>query len=181
MTSPVDREKLVKFLALTDSDQDGEAMSAARMASRLVRDSGLEWDDVIVLGPSKGWRSQFSIWARYVGELKRRIQLERAASHWQIIARLREQEIIRLREQAARQGQTAAAPKKEARKDEALPSTGHVLIDRLLASPDLDAQRRARVEAIATWFKRSHDLTLAEQADLETFSRQLEASQIQAG
>lgn len=176
MATQVDREKLVKFLALTDSDQDGEAIAAARMASRLVRDGGLEWDDVIVLGPLKGWRSQFSIWARYVAELKRRIQSERAASHWQIIARLREQEINRLREASAGQPQTA---RRQA--EDKVPMTGHALIDRLLASPDLDAQRRARVEAIATWFKRSHDLTLAEQADLETFSRQLEATEIRAG
>lgn len=167
MASQVDREKLVKFLALADSDQDGEALSALRRASRMVRDGGLEWDDVVAVRPAHGWRYWFNLWARYVGELKRRISAERAASHWQTIARLRETEIERLKANGVA---LPVAP------DEPKRITGHQLIDRLLASPNLDAHRRARVEAIATWFNRTHELTMAEQADLETFARQLGSS-----
>jgi hypothetical protein len=162
----VDRDKLVKFLALADSDQDGEALAAVRKASRIVRDGGLQWDDVIAVRPLRGWAYMFNVWARYVAELQRRISAERAASHWQTIARLREAEIERLKAAGVA---TLIAPLEPRR------VTGHSLIDSLLASPDLDASRRARVEAIATWFTRTHELTVAEQADLETFARQLGA------
>ncbi len=55
--------------------------------------------------------------------------------------------------------------------------TGHELIDRLLAAPELDPARRARVEAIATWFKKTQSLTRAEETDLETMLRQLETAE----
>ncbi len=55
--------------------------------------------------------------------------------------------------------------------------TGHELIDRLLAAPELDAGRRARVEAIATWFKKTQSLTRAEETDLETMLRHLETAE----
>ena len=42
-------------------------------------------------------------------------------------------------------------------------------------SPDLDAPTRARVEAIATWFKRTRTLTAAEIADIETIERRVAA------
>lgn len=42
-----DREKLLKLLALIESDSDGEALAAARQASRLLRQAGLGWADVI--------------------------------------------------------------------------------------------------------------------------------------
>lgn len=162
-----DRDKLLKLLALLDSDQDAEALAAGRKAARLLRNTGLDWEDAVVLGPERGWRHWINAWVGYGREMKRRIVAERSAEHWRAIARLRQDEIDRLRNDKGK----PAAPAQPA------PSiTGHALIDRLLASSGLDAARRARVEAIATWFRRTHVLTEAEQADLETFARQIEAA-----
>ena len=165
MSLPADRDKLLKLLALLDSDQDAEALAAGRKAASLLRTAKLDWDEVVVLGPERGWRRWLHAWLLYAGELKRRILAERAAEHWRALARLRQEEIDRLRHG------------KGTRPPQVAPSvTGHALIDRLLASSGLDATRRARVEAIATWFRRTHVLTEAEQADLETFARHLEAA-----
>lgn len=43
----IDREKLVKFLRMTESDQDGEALNAIRMANRMVKAAKLTWNDVL--------------------------------------------------------------------------------------------------------------------------------------
>lgn len=43
----IDREKLVKFLRMTESDQDGEALNAIRMANRMVKAARLTWGDVL--------------------------------------------------------------------------------------------------------------------------------------
>lgn len=42
-----DRDRLLKLLALMESDSDGEALAAARQASRLLRQAGLGWADII--------------------------------------------------------------------------------------------------------------------------------------
>jgi len=166
MGVPADRDKLLKLLALLDSDQDAEALAAGRKAAGLLRAARVDWDEVVVLHAERGWRRWINAWLLYAGELKRRILAERAAEHWRALARLRQEEIDRLRH-----------TKSGARPAQVAPSvTGHALIDRLLASSGLDAARRARVEAIATWFRRTHVLTEAEQADLETFARQIEAA-----
>ena len=166
MSVPADRDKLLKLLALLDSDQDAEALAAGRKAARLVRGAGLDWDELVVLGPERGWRHWISAWVGYAREMKRRVIAERAAEHWRALARLRQEEIERVRRDKGGQPTPNVAPS----------VTGHALIDRLLASSGLDAARRARVEAIATWFRRTHTLTEAEQADLETFARHLEAA-----
>jgi hypothetical protein len=166
MSVPADRDKLLKLLALLDSDQDAEALAAGRKAAGLLRTAKLDWDEVLVMSTERGWRGWLDAWLLYAGELKRRMLAERAAEHWRALARLRQEEIERLRH--AKPGTRPAGP---------APSiTGHALINRLLASSGLDATRRARVEAIATWFRRTHVLTEAEQADLETFARQIEAT-----
>jgi hypothetical protein len=49
------RLRLARLLGMIGSDHDGEALNAARMADRLVREKGLTWDDVIapvVCGPA---------------------------------------------------------------------------------------------------------------------------------
>lgn len=43
----VDTDKLAKVLALTSSEHDGEALSAARHANAMVERAGLRWTDVI--------------------------------------------------------------------------------------------------------------------------------------
>lgn len=48
----VDREKLVRCLALLTSPYDGEALAAARAAHRLVHATGRNWRDVIGAQPA---------------------------------------------------------------------------------------------------------------------------------
>jgi hypothetical protein len=43
----IDRERLLKFLRLTESDADGEALAALRMANKLIRGAGKSWDDIL--------------------------------------------------------------------------------------------------------------------------------------
>lgn len=44
---PVSRAKLVGVLSMLASDFDGERASAGLLASRLLKDRGLTWDDLI--------------------------------------------------------------------------------------------------------------------------------------
>jgi len=46
-TKSLDRAKLVKVLARLDSQHPGEALGAARLAARMMRDAGLEWSALI--------------------------------------------------------------------------------------------------------------------------------------
>lgn len=41
------RELLVKILNLTQSDSDGEALSAIRKANKALKDAGLTWDTAL--------------------------------------------------------------------------------------------------------------------------------------
>ena len=43
----LDRERLIRLLGMTDSDQDAEALTAVRMSNALLRAQGLTWKDVI--------------------------------------------------------------------------------------------------------------------------------------
>lgn len=47
MMTQQQRARLVKLLGMMGSAHDGERASAAALANRLVRDAGLQWDDVI--------------------------------------------------------------------------------------------------------------------------------------
>jgi len=42
-----DLDRLVKFLGMTGSAHDGECLNAARMASKMLRDLGLTWAEVL--------------------------------------------------------------------------------------------------------------------------------------
>jgi hypothetical protein len=44
------RVRLAQLLGMVGSDHDGEALNAARLANKLVRDLGLTWPDVLGLG-----------------------------------------------------------------------------------------------------------------------------------
>ena len=48
--SPQDRYRLARLLGMTGSAHDGEALNAARLADRLVRDRGVTWIDAIAPG-----------------------------------------------------------------------------------------------------------------------------------
>ena len=53
----LDEKRLLKLLSLLGSDQDGEALNAARMAARLVKAAGLSWEDVLA-GPRRRMLAQ---------------------------------------------------------------------------------------------------------------------------
>lgn len=172
-TPGTDLARLSKLLARLDSDQDAEVLAAARAASRLLRIAGLGWDDVITGTQGKGWRSFLDLGKLLAAETKRRVAAERAAHHWQTLARLREAAIKAATPTAV--GPETVAPSvpafvTETSEEEA--ATGHPLIDGLLAAPSLDAAQRMRVEAIASWYRRSGDLLETETRDLELFSQQ---------
>ncbi len=48
--SPAERNRLVAILGRLGSDFDGERAAAGLLASRLLRDRGLCWDDLILTG-----------------------------------------------------------------------------------------------------------------------------------
>lgn len=43
----IDRERLIRLLRMTESDQDAEALIAIRKANNLLRANGMGWSDVI--------------------------------------------------------------------------------------------------------------------------------------
>src|SRR5258708_5210653 len=171
LAGAVDRDKLVKLLALLGSDQEGEVLAAARRIAAMLREADRSWDDLVTMPAAKGWWQAFEVSTRYFLELKRRAAAERSAENWKAIARAREDELRRLKAAPDAERAAAAARRRVAR------VTGHELIDRLLAASELDPARRARVEAIATWFKKTQSLTRAEEADLESMLRQIETAE----
>lgn len=46
--STFNRTTLVKVLEILDSNHAGEALAAAKLASTMIREAGLSWDDVLV-------------------------------------------------------------------------------------------------------------------------------------
>jgi hypothetical protein len=57
--STFNRATLVKVLEILDSSHAGEALAAAKLASAMVRDAGLSWDEVLAPeGPSSEIRGQ---------------------------------------------------------------------------------------------------------------------------
>lgn len=164
----LDRDKLIKLLGLTGSEHDGEALAALRRVQRMLREADLGWEDLFAAPGAKSWTQAFEFSTQYFFELKRRVSAEKAAERWQAIARAHQDELRRLR---AEQQPPAAKPARPAPV-----VTAHPLIDRLLAAQGLESSQRARVEAIASWYRKTNSLTKAEEADLETFARQLEAA-----
>jgi hypothetical protein len=47
LLSAGDRQRLARLLGMVGSNHDGEALNAARLADRLVRDRGARWSDVL--------------------------------------------------------------------------------------------------------------------------------------
>ena len=45
--STLNRATLVKILEILDSSNAGEALAAAKLASTMIREAGLSWDDVL--------------------------------------------------------------------------------------------------------------------------------------
>jgi len=72
--SPAERNRLVAILARLASDFDGERAAAGLLASRLLRDRGLCWDDLIkAVGAARqasgGTESEQSAWSAGQGNL----------------------------------------------------------------------------------------------------------------
>jgi hypothetical protein len=163
----VERERLAKLLGMLASDQNGEVLAAARAVTRLVRDGGLSWDDLLIAPKPHKWTEAIGFPALYTAELRRRMEAERQVERWREVAEAQRRTVDGLRRQMSEQRQGSA----EAGRD----ATGHTQLDRLLAAP-LDGEQRIRVEAIASWFRRTGTLTRAEQEDLARFEESLAAA-----
>lgn len=50
----LDKARLAKILALTTSDNDGEALSAIRRANAAIKAEGLQWSDLITAAVTTG-------------------------------------------------------------------------------------------------------------------------------
>jgi hypothetical protein len=186
MQQHLDRDRLVKLLARLRSDSDAEVLTAARKAVALMQDAGADWDGIISHRGGSGVRGWIDGWGAFAAESRRRAAAEKSAEHWQGVARRLEAQLADARSPLSAapgshpsQGPRPAPgprpsqgshPSQGAANDSGT-DTGHEVIDRLLASPRLDATARARVEAIASWFRRTRELTGAELADLENFAR----------
>jgi hypothetical protein len=57
LLSTAERDRLIAILGMLGSDFDGERASAALMASRLLKNAGLVWADVVVV-PQIGSRQE---------------------------------------------------------------------------------------------------------------------------
>jgi hypothetical protein len=51
MTTKFARDRLTALLGMLGSDHDGEVVNAGRLATTLIRSSGLTWNDVVVGSP----------------------------------------------------------------------------------------------------------------------------------
>ncbi len=153
------RDRLIKLLSLLSSSHDGEVVAAARRATALLVAEGLDWDAVLARG-GRSWGAALGLPARYAAEVRRRQEAERTAESWERIARTQAAELAALR------GHTPAPPAAEAGRAGAPRVTGHPQIDRLLAA-GLEPHARARVEAIASWYRTTGSLTRNEQQDLD--------------
>src|SRR5690349_19360119 len=61
--SDSDRTRLIRLLGMMGSDHDGEALNAARLADRLIRERRATWSEVVATGdppvrpqPPRTWR-----------------------------------------------------------------------------------------------------------------------------
>lgn len=59
----MDKQKIVKLLSLTQSDNDNEALSAIRMANKILRANEMTWDKFI--GPPGFSQEKNYSWAPY--------------------------------------------------------------------------------------------------------------------
>lgn len=50
----LDKTRLAKVLALTQSDKDHEALAAMRKANEIIKGEGLTWDELLHALPSRG-------------------------------------------------------------------------------------------------------------------------------
>ena len=49
----MDKERLIKFLNLTTSSTDGEALSAIRKANIFLKENNINWEEIILLFDNK--------------------------------------------------------------------------------------------------------------------------------
>lgn len=47
MSGGVDREKLIKLMRMTESNADGEALNALRLANKMLSAAGLHWGNIL--------------------------------------------------------------------------------------------------------------------------------------
>lgn len=47
----LDRKRLIQFMGMTGSDADGEALTAIRMANRLIKEANMSWAELLAAKP----------------------------------------------------------------------------------------------------------------------------------
>ncbi len=74
MTTKIDTGKLAKILAMLSSEHDGQVISAARQATRIIREAGKTWADLLPkMPPAPGFvervtASDGTVWAPPIGK-----------------------------------------------------------------------------------------------------------------
>ncbi len=74
-------DRLLKLLALTTSEADGEALNAIRMANALLKKNNLQWADILAVKGGKApvgvaGQSSYEVWQ----DLVRRAQAQQSAA-----------------------------------------------------------------------------------------------------
>ena len=76
------RERLLRLLRLTASNQDGEALAALRRAAQLMHRMGLDWDALLAdPAPSEAALDEAALRGRLTGFREGRAQAHREAQH----------------------------------------------------------------------------------------------------
>lgn len=51
----LDKNRLIKFMMLTTSDQDGEALNALRRANKMLKEAKINWEELLTQSEPKGF------------------------------------------------------------------------------------------------------------------------------
>src|SRR5258708_36403476 len=81
LAAALDRDKLLKLLALLGSDQEGEVLAAARRIAAMLREADRSWDDLVTPPAAKGWGQAFEVSTRHFLELKPRPRADLSAQN----------------------------------------------------------------------------------------------------
>jgi hypothetical protein len=107
-----DRARLAKLLALVGSDHDGEALSAARAADRLVRRAGLSWTEALsgLTADRSGVATEIAFCLRHPDRLTAwESRFLRSAAVWPVALSAAQRETVRvITDKARRAGRVAA-------------------------------------------------------------------------
>ncbi len=83
---PTVADKLAKIVSLLGSDHDGERSAAAAVATRILRDHGMTWADLVPVGTAAPTRPAPASTAVLPQEIARRVLLDKRhlLSPWEV-------------------------------------------------------------------------------------------------